>query len=112
MSDWKAMREFREAQRMHLEEIDREDHEMKQMLTMCYFVGGVYDGKYLTEAQVEKDLCNGKHSADLSEIRARGGCVHHAVLDNCPMVDGYLSPMWDAGMLRYETPEVYDMLSR
>ena len=112
MSDWKALHEFREAQRMHLEEIGAEDNAMKQLLTMAYFVGGAYDGKYMTEAQVEKDLCNGKHSADLSEARARGGCVHHAVLDNCPMVDGYLSPMWDGGMLRYETPDIYEMLSR
>jgi len=27
-------------------------------------------------------------------------------------VDGYYSPMWDGGHLRYETAEVYEALSR
>ena len=109
--DWQKLHEHHEHLRKHLEELDAEDHATKQMLTMCHFVGGIYDGRYMTEWQVETQLGNGKHSADLSEARARGGCVHHAVLDNCPMVDGYLSPMWDGGMLRYETQEVYDMMS-
>ncbi len=109
--DWQKLHEHHEHLRKHLEEVDREDHAMKQMLTMAHFVGGIHDGKYMTEWQIEQELCNGKHSADLSEVRARGGCVHHAVLDNNPLVDGYLSPMWDGGMLRYETQEVYDMLS-
>lgn len=110
--DWQKLHEHREQMRKHLEEIDREDHEMKQMLTMCVFYGGIHDGEFMTEAQVEETLCNGKHSYDGTEIRKNGGVCHHAVLDNCPMVDGYLSPMWDGGMLRYESPDVYDMLSR
>ena len=52
------------------------------------------------------------YSEDLSELRAQGGCVHRAELDNQPEFDGFLGPMWDGGMLRYETAEVYDMLSR
>lgn len=110
--DWQKLNEHREQMRKHLEEIDAENHEMKQLLTMCHFVGGIHDGKYLTEAQVEQQLCNGKHSYDGTSIRNSGGVCHHAVLDNCPMVDGYLSPMWDGGMLRYETQQVYDMLSK
>ena len=112
MTDWEKLHEHHERIRKHLEEIDRENHEMKQMLTLAHFVGGEYDGKYMTEWQIEQKFCNGKHSLDLSAERAHGGCVHHAVLDNCPMVEGYLSPMWDGGMLRYETQEVYDVLSR
>ena len=105
-------REKREKIRLHLEQIDLEDHELKQLMTMACFVGGVYNGAVMSEWQVEKDLCNGKHSADYSESRKRGGFVPFAVLDNNPLVAGYLSPMWDGGMLRYETPEVYNELSR
>ena len=105
-------REHREKIRIHLEEVDRENHEMKQLITMAYFVGGIYDGKYMTEWQIEQEYGNGRHSADYSESRKRGGCVPFAVLDNTPCVDGYLEPMWDNGMLRYETQEVYNLLSR
>lgn len=112
MDRWELRRAHFERIREDLERIDKEDHATKQMLTMAVFVGGIHDGKCMTEAQIEKELCNGKHSEDCSEARNAGGCVHHAVLDNCPMVDGYLSPMWDGGMLRYETWEVYDQLSR
>lgn len=51
------------------------------------------------------------HTEDLSELRAKGRCVHRAELDNQPIFEGFLSPMWDGGELRYETQEVYDMLS-
>lgn len=57
-------------------------------------------------------LGNGQFTDDLTESRERGGTVHRKELDNQPMVDGYLSPMWDGGKLRYETQEVYDKLSR
>lgn len=52
------------------------------------------------------------YSEDLSEERAKGYCVHRAELDNQPEFEGFLGPMWDGGMLRYETPEIYDILSR
>ena len=111
MTDWENIYEHNERLRKHLEELDAEDHQMKQMLTMCVFVGGNYDGERMTEWQVEQNLCNGNHSYDGKETRAKGGVCHHAVLDNNPLVDGYLSPMWDGGTLRYETPEVYRQLS-
>ena len=111
--DWELRRAHHEKIRLDLEKMIADgDLEMKRMCTMAHFVGGKYDGQYMTEAQVEAKLCNGRHSADESKARKNGGLVHHAVLDNCPMVDGYLSPMWDGGMLRYETWEVYDALSR
>ena len=79
---------------------------------MCKFVGGRLNGRIMSVEVVEHDYCNGQHTEDLTEYRKRGAWVHRAELDNQPMVDGYLSPMWDGGMLRYETPEVYDLLSR
>ena len=79
----------------------------------AYFAGGRYNGLEIdTQVILESNLWNGELTEDLSEIRARGGLVHRAELDNQPMVDGYLSPMWDGDGLRYETQGVYDMLSR
>ena len=82
-------------------------------------------------------FCDGV-TEDLSAIRNAGGLVHRAELDNQPTFHGYLGPMWDGmrmlgtdglwhyehdhftpavpeqkcAVLRYESPEVYDMLSR
>ena len=74
------------------------------------FVGGRYNGMVADELQL-RALGNGKFTEDLTELRERGCCVHRAELDNQPLVDGYLSPMWDGGRLRYETQEVYDMFA-
>ena len=52
------------------------------------------------------------YSADLSAERAQGILVHRAELDNQPMFKDFLGPMWDGGILRYETQDVYDILSR
>lgn len=79
---------------------------------LCEFVGGKLNGRRIPLREVWMFYWNGKVTADLSEERKRGACVHRAELDNRPMVDGYLSPMWDGGMLRYEDPSTYDMLSR
>ena len=79
---------------------------------MCQFVGGRLHGVVCSVEEVKRKYWNGRLTEDLSELRKRGAWVHRAELDNQPMVDGYLSPMWDGGKLRYETQEVYDMLSR
>ncbi len=50
-------------------------------------------------------------SEDLSELRAKGACVHRAELDNQPEFEGYCGPMWDGGCLRYETWEIYNAFS-
>ena len=74
------------------------------------FVGDRYNG---LEIDVEDVLMisNGRRSMDWSAERAMGGIVPRAELDNQPLVDGYLTPMWDGGKLRYETQSVYNMLS-
>jgi len=74
------------------------------------FVGGKYNGWTPRVEDVWK-VADGV-TEDLSEIRKRGGCVHRAELDNQPTVSGYCGPMWDGNHLRYETWEVYEMLSR
>ena len=75
------------------------------------FVGGKLNGTVTTTEEIKAKYWNGKLTEDLSEVRARGGLVHREELDNQPMVDGYLSPMWDGDGIRYETYEAYDMLS-
>ena len=81
---------------------------------MYEFVGGKYNGKTMTKAEVES-LSHGL-TEDLTHIRQKGGTCHRKELDNQPLVDGYLSPMYshiDYGLiyLRYETQEVYNILS-
>ena len=51
------------------------------------------------------------YTEDLSEIRKIGvGLLYRAELDNQPMLEGLVDPMWDGGKLRYETPEIYKRL--
>ena len=87
------------------------------MRFVCVFYGGRYDGKAVSLEEAER--MTEKRSEDLSEIRAMGGLVRKKELDNKPEFDGSCGPMWDGtmrgntiGILRYETWDVYDMLSR
>ena len=50
------------------------------------------------------------YTPDQTEIREKGGFTCSPLLDNQPMFEGFLSPMLDGGMLRYETQEVYDLM--
>lgn len=74
------------------------------------FVGGKYDGLQCEVSEVWK-FASGK-TPNYSEVRAAGRCVPCAKLDEQPKVSGYCGPMLDGWMLRYETWEVYEMLSR
>lgn len=86
----------------------------KNIEFMYEFVGGKYNGQTMTKAEVET-LSRGL-TEDLTHIRQKGGTCQRKELDNQPLVDGYLSPMFshiDYGLvyLRYETQEVYNILS-
>lgn len=101
------------------------------------FVGGEYNGKMWHYAALEaRGLIKG-YSSDMSERRAKGELCKRAELDNQPIVDGYMPPMYDGKryivngelksewqcteeqkannefvhIIRYETEEVYDMMS-
>ena len=82
---------------------------------VCEFVGGPMAGQ-ITLAQAEK--LTEARSNDWSKERALGHCVPKAELDDRPKFEGYAGPMWDGvrrggiAILRYETWDVYDMLSR
>lgn len=87
------------------------------MKLVCEFVGGVYGGWTIPVEEARK--ITEKRSMNWSEERNAGMCVPREELDDQPEFAGYLGPMWDGtrkngtiGVLRYETQEVYDMLSR
>ena len=104
------------------------------------FVGGKYHGRQMGEldAHILYEICGSGRSKDWSEEREQGVIVPREELDNELQFDGYIGPMWDgerylvngeweygfnfsdeeketapeAYVLRYETPEVCDALSR
>ena len=78
------------------------------------FYGGKLNRKVLTRKQVNK--ISNDFTQDFHKEREMGLLVHRKELDNQPMVENYIGPMFeeiDYGKiyLRYETQEVYDMLS-
>lgn len=106
------------------------------MKTLYEFVGGKYNGLMYTEQGILNLKWTGL-SRDWTDERNAGLCVPRAELDKQPLVDGYLSPMYDGirykvdgelqsdwqltdeekqgrepiTVIRYETQEVYDILS-
>lgn len=80
-------------------------------------VGGEYAGTYTREEAEKLPIREPELTDDLDDVRARGGFVHRKELDNQFQFKGYVGPMWNGtkdgkGVIRYETPEVNDMLSR
>ncbi|MCM1329347.1 MAG: hypothetical protein NC253_07880 [Ruminococcus sp.] len=102
------------------------------------FVGGAYNGQKWRYAALEtRNLIKG-YTKDWSEERVKGILCPREELDNQPIIDGYLSPTYDGvryivdgkvksdwqcteeekaksdsyHVIRYETKEVYDVLSR
>ncbi len=83
------------------------------------FVGGPLNGVRSLNNVIA--FSTGK-SEDLSAIRkVNRYAVHRVELDNQPTFDGYCGPMWGGerdingehyAVLRYETWDVYDALSR
>lgn len=57
------------------------------------------------------------YTEDLTVARQNGACVHRQELDNRPEFKGFLGPMWNGRtaegepIFRYETQQVYDILS-
>lgn len=86
----------------------------KEIEFMYQFFGGKYNGQTMTREEIE-NISSGT-TEDLTHIRQQGAICHREELDNQPLVNGYLSPMFshiDYGLiyLRYETQEVYNMMS-
>lgn len=64
------------------------------MKTVYEFVGGRYNGMRMPKEAVEA-IGNGRLTKDWSAEREIGAWVPREELDNQPLVDGYLAPMWD-----------------
>ena len=75
----------------------------------AFFVGGRYHGCYMTHEEL-KAAGNGKFSLRWSALSEHNPLTENLDLEDQPLVDGYIGPMWDGGRLRYETQEVYDAL--
>ena len=73
----------------------------------AFFVGGRYDGMNVSHEELEA-LGNGKYTLRFSALKVHNKALLNLDLEDQPLVNGYLSPMLDGGVLRYETPEVYD----
>lgn len=78
------------------------------------FYGGDLNKKILTRNEVDK--LSSSLTQDYHKEREQGLIVHRQELDNQPIVEGYLGPMFDKIdygkiYLRYETQKIYDMLS-
>ena len=78
------------------------------------FYCGNLNGKVLNRDAISK--ISDSNTIDFHEEREKGLLVHRKELDNQPMVKDYIGPMFDKidygkVYLRYETQEVYNMLS-
>ena len=81
-------------------------------MIMCDFVGGALNGMQIELSEAMKVLKIEGFTEDESEYRKQGACVHMEFLDKKPIFAGYLSPCYGGeNRLRYETYEVYEMLS-
>ncbi len=110
-------------------------------MSKCYmyqFVGGAYNGRKWRYVALEaRNLIKG-YTKDWSEERAKGILCPREELDNQPLIDGYLPPIYDGiryivdgqiksewqcteaekaksdsyHVIRYETQEAYDVLSK
>lgn len=75
----------------------------------AFFVGGRFHGLYMTHKELVSKG-NGKFTPRWSAMKYHNPLLVNLDMEDQPMVDGYLSPMWDGGRLRYETQEVYDRM--
>lgn len=73
-------------------------------------VGGELQGQY-TRQYVMEHFHNGRYTQDYSQVRKFGFNGQRKELDRQPKIDGYFGPMWDSGVLRYETASVYNSLT-
>lgn len=74
------------------------------------FYGGRFDGVRVSHDELMK-MGSGKFTLRFSALSVHNPLTINLKLEDQPIVEGYLSPMWDGDKLRYETQEVYNMLS-
>lgn len=81
------------------------------MTAYYQFVGGNLSGQILAGKEIEA-IAHGR-TKNLSKERSEGKLVHRAELDDQPIVQNDIGPMYnghykDGVLLRYETKEVYN----
>ena len=76
----------------------------------AFFVSGKYHGLYMAHKELVSKG-NGTFTPRWSAMKYHNDLLVNLDLEDQPMIGGYLSPMWDGGYLRYETQEVYDIMS-
>lgn len=74
------------------------------------FVGGALDGQHIPHIQLMY-MKNKGYTPRWSAMKVHNPLLINLDLEDQPIIEGYLSPMLDGGVLRYETQEVYDALS-
>ena len=74
------------------------------------FVGGRWNGIEVDHNTLLK-LGNGGFTERYSQAKNSNELLINLDLEDQPKVSGYVGPMLDGGQLRYETQEVYDILS-
>lgn len=75
------------------------------------FVGGRLDGQRISHEMLMM-LKNTGYTLRFSQLEQHNERLVNLDLEDQPIIEGYLSPMLDGGVLRYETQDVYDRLSR
>ena len=71
-----------------------------------------FSGNYTqTTAEINAELAEQKQKAEQKGFRFFScGIFPREELRGKPIINGYLSPMWDGDKLRYETKEVYNCM--
>ena len=101
---------------LFIDDVDKWIYNSYQPVEYLYeFVGGNLNGKILTKEEIDRIAIGLTENQE--SLREKGVTVHRKELDNQPIVKDYLGPMFekiDYGKiyLRYETQEVYDILSK
>lgn len=80
-------------------------------------VGGEYAGTYTYDELVKLPIyIKDNDDTAIKDARNNGGFTQRKELDDQPVLNGYLGPMWNGvkdnqAHIRYETQDVYDMMS-
>jgi len=109
MYDIKKMLESRDKYEREFAEVVSKQNGDHAIPHAAFFVGGRYHGLYMTHKELIKKG-NGQFTPRWSAMPTHNQLLVNLDLEDQPMIDGYLSPMWDGGYLRYETQEVYDRM--
>lgn len=105
----RMMRAREEAERDFKEVTSKQDGSFAKDIE-AVFVGGKFDGMKISHEML-MGMKNKGFTPRFSAMKEHNPLLVNLDLEDQPIIEGYLSPMFDGGCLRYETQEVYDRLS-